>query len=108
MDKLLQQLIDAVKMATPVIWEALVRQVYVSTIAFGVGGVILCVFSIALAVAGKKTDISDGDHSIQYAFWFFSFFFASASMALFTCGVMRWLNPNYYAIQMIIDSLRTP
>lgn len=121
MDELLRELIEFVQQASPMIWETLVRQVYVQAMQSAVWSVfwLLLVGVSVKALAWFNRRDHDGDlvmvdeygtnaeHALGVVFSIFTALVAS--VLFFYCVVdfvSRLANPDYYAIQLILEQLR--
>ena len=105
MDEILKALMEFLKEASPVAWNALVRQVYATAVLHvfwaGVatgGGVIL--WKIAPRF-GEYMDDKGARHfttGVAVVLFFISLIFVSMAG-------MKFYNPDYYAIRIILDAL---
>ena len=109
MDTLLQELIVFLKEASPVVWEALMKQVY----AIGVGRIVWSLLALAFIFglikfakyATKKAE-NDRDWKDSDVFLYCiaaMFFIAFVAMAM--SAIMQFYNPEYYAIKLILSQL---
>jgi hypothetical protein len=116
MSAALQQLIDFVKSASPVIWSTLVRQVYtyaVADILWAMMSVTCAVFLYKLAMKNKPQYDKDKKDDKFYAHWEVGIplcFVGSAITTLIAFGlivaaIMAFMNPYYYAITNIISAM---
>jgi hypothetical protein len=106
-----QQFIDMLKSTAPLVWETLVRQVYVYAVAdfaWGIGLAVGCFLLAKLGIYGKKISDSESYSSWEVGY-IFSFMGSVAAgitaFGLIISGVMALINPNYYAIQLILSNL---
>jgi hypothetical protein len=112
MTELLQQLIDFIKAASPVVWSIYIKQVYVDAIVGVVRGIALLVASPFLAKFAKYAYKKYGEDT--YSGWDFVGCFAWSGVAasiiigylLITSYAKGFINPEYYAIQNILSQLR--
>jgi hypothetical protein len=104
-DTLLTQLIDFVKATSPILWETLVRQVYVETLGCALTGIFAMALASLCFVAGKRCNVSDGDRSVQVVIWIVAIGFLGVGGMFLFSALAHILNPNYYAIRIIIEQL---
>lgn len=112
MDKVLQELIEFVKSASPVIWQALYRQVYVEALGFilwAIGLAVLAVILFRLAKFAVKKKEEDGymsDWEILYGFcYFFSVVVGIVAFGLLVSVIQHVANPQFYAIRFILQNI---
>ncbi len=111
MDKVLIELIDALKSASPHIWQILMKQVYGDA-------VVELVFSILLVIAGcvlikltfyAKARYKEDRFSSWDAMAVISAIVAITGFAtsniVFLDAMQKFYNPEYYAIQLILSHL---
>jgi hypothetical protein len=104
---LLQQLIDLVKEASPVIWGAYIKQVYVYTAQKIVGFLVLFITGLQLYKQGKKDyEINKGEYESVYEYYFAGFGLAMFIAFCLFISAISVINPEYQAIQMIVESLK--
>ena len=110
-DQVLLELVEFVKGASPVIWEALYRQVYVEAL----GGILWSVGLFCLsAILFRLGKFCYGQHTKSYDSWdiayVFSYFSAGASsviaFGLLVSAVKYLANPEFYAIRFILQSIK--
>lgn len=101
---LLQKLIDLVQTASPVVWEAAMRRVYVVVIADLVWGAVLfaCAYYLAL-YARSKNDEWYSDDSIRYIVYFGIGLLSILGGLVVTSGLMWLGSPTYSAIKFLLD-----
>lgn len=111
MNEAIQELIDFIKTASPVIWETLIRQVYVEVagkILWVVGLLVLCFFLFRF---GKKfyEKYQEDSYSMFDLAYYTCLFFSGASgvmaFSLIVSAIMWAINPQFYAIRYILQSL---
>ena len=111
MNPLLQQLIDFLKSASPIVWSTFVRQVYTyagADFIWVIGLSIASIFLVKLGKYGKKIsdDESYSGWEIGYIFSFIGSAIAGGvAFGLLISGIMGLINPQYYAIQLILSNL---
>lgn len=116
MTELLQQLINFIKEASPVVWDTFIKQVYVEAGQALIWTVVLVISTVLLIKCGnycrhKYNDVDEEDYLFgQYLFgqWMsyaFAIFASLYSVTLITSAVSQFINPEYYAIQMIVGML---
>ncbi len=109
MDTLLQELIAFLQNASPLVWSALMKQVY----AVGVQKAVLSLFFVLvffallwLANRGTKMEKNDDEwEGLDWFAWLLSIMAAFIAVASASGAIMRFYNPEYYAIQMILTQL---
>ncbi len=112
MDEILIQLIQFVKNASPLVWQALIKQAYID----GIGAVILAVILttvgfdvVGFARAAKEVESEDNAVHKTYSFTFFLSIVASALFAFAGCaiswGVRTIINPEFYVIEYVLKNL---
>ena len=102
MTELAEQLIALVQEASPVVWAALMRQVYIDAARALVIAVVLAITAVVVVIAGfyawKKWDDAGA--------LFFSLALAPIpgliSLMELISAAQRYLNPAYYAIRLIL------
>lgn len=99
-DTVLQQLIDFIQNASPVVWDALIRQAYANAYVDLFWGALLGLFVpiVLIIIAIKFNDINE-------IYYFLSLVSFIAGCILATCGFKELYNPTYYAIMMILAQL---
>jgi len=112
MNPLLQQLLDFLKTTSPLVWSVLIRQVYVNIVSnflWAIGAGIACVF---LEKLGKKSWAKyeeEGDYSdwnvVSVLSYIGSVSGGVITLALVIDSIMKLINPQYYAIQLILIQL---
>ena len=111
MDTLLQELIAFLKGASPVVWEALYRQVYVNAGAFIAWAIGLAALCAAFFRVGKFSwsEYKKDEYSMYDAGSVFVYIASAclgfAAFALLVNAAMQFANPEYYAIRYILKSL---
>lgn len=105
-DKTLQELIDFIKSAAPVLWEVLVKQVYADIATYLIWTVITAVMAYFLIKIAKKMLKEDELNPLG----FFSAFGGATALilspVLLTQAVRMLINPYYYAITNILATLK--
>jgi len=111
MDEILMELVEFLKNASPVVWSALIRQVYVeafSKIAWGIGLAALCYISVKTTKYAYNKTKDD-----SYSMWELGgIFLAILSVVVgiwsfenFVEAVKWFANPDFYAIRFILQQL---
>ena len=112
MTELLQQLINFIREASPVVWGTLIKQVYVEVGQALIWTVVLVISTVLLIKCGnycrhKYNDVDEEGYLfgqlISYAFAILASLY---SVTLITSAVSQLINPRYYAIQMIVGMLK--
>lgn len=107
MTDFLFQLMQLVKQTAPFIWDAYVRQVYVVAIQ----DLLIVVVAILVLVVLFRFHNPILDRESEYSelntvfFWVLIILSLIAIFAGSVDAVGRFINPNYYAIQSLIDSI---
>jgi len=120
MEETLRSLVEFVKTASPLVWDAVLRQVYVTAVtnfiwllALVVGLVVLVKISlhcrrnyvVAEAYTLDGWDRSDWATTMAITMGGAVIVIVAILIGL-TETISRLLNPNYYAIQMILQNLK--
>jgi uncharacterized membrane protein YfcA len=114
MDILLQELIEFVKTASPVLWGIYIKQAYVDgiySVIFGVAlicvGVVILLAGLRIRKAEKEKDYSEFDDGGAY--WMaiiFGILGICAGLVVGCSSIGNFVNPEYQAIQLIIETLK--
>lgn len=109
MNELAYELIEFIREGSPAIWSVLMRQVYAVVISQAIMAVATTVLCVALARFGgysvkRSKENSDWEMGaiLGYAF---SVMAGGIALALTNGVVMRLANPEFYAIQFVIQGL---
>ena len=102
MDVLLQQLIETLNKTAPVVWEIAVRQVYVNAWVSVFWAVMLVILIFVANVLFKKNYSGAGDAVLVRAL---SFLLGALALFLLTDAFMKFANPQYYAIDLILHGI---
>jgi len=108
-DKTLQTLIDFLQMASPVIWETFIRQVYISAYLDFVWAGVFLIVSLAMWRWSRHFEVRNDDRDDEEAMWICRAISVAALMiclVLVDVVVVQLSNPNYYAIQLIMKQLK--
>lgn len=116
MGTLLQELVTYLKEVSPMLWETLMRQVYMNAVATSAWAVAMLVLAgISLYVcrkAYKKTSAENREWSSsvidEMSVIFGAVGFVTGVIVFMICITMAipmFLNPQYYAIQLILENL---
>lgn len=113
-EDVVQKLIEFVQNASPVVWNAALKQVQVDAVLYFIGAVVFLVLTIGCISLtrwsnNKKKEATDWNES-DYDL---GIYFGAAGAVLFTlCTVgficemvVRLINPTWYAIQNILNLL---
>jgi hypothetical protein len=108
---IVQQLIDFVKTASPLVWNILIKQVYSEAIAdliwaFGLGGT--CFVFVKVALYGFEKNKDDEFSDWSYGKWLGVIFATISGIISFSLiiGAVQWFaNPEFYAIRFILEKL---
>ena len=107
--ELLERLIDFIENASPVIWEAATKQVAVQAASHLMWATLLFVATLALLYVAKKSWKEREYNSNEELFVVFSILAAATGilgLVLCTHGVSLLMNPEYYAIDNLLDLLQ--
>ena len=105
MDEILRALIEFLKEASPLVWGALIRQIYSSAIAQIFWAVIALVCGGMSWRNAARFSKAWGDREAVYWLKGLAILLLLASLGLVISGVMMIYNPSYYAIRHILDVL---
>lgn len=102
MENILQQLIDLLKNVAPEVWNVLVLQVSIQANQYLIWGIVIDIFAFLCIVAGLYNMFSyyQGDSLV-----IFGIVIAILSVGLWSARYGRIANPEYYAIQMLLEQL---
>lgn len=111
MNEVLSELVAFLKEASPLVWSALIKQVYIeasANIAWAVGLVVVCVLLAKLGNYGRKIYEEDDMSDWEIGQWFAyagSAISGLVAFGLFVSALMHFANPEFYAIRYIISTL---
>lgn len=134
MTEIMQQLIDMLKEMSPFVWETLIKQAYVGGIIYLVWALFFLLVAIlcwrAVNIINKtlvenkkneelnwsrkygeeKVETLDSDQEMNYNIMgviaaIATFISSPLSLGFFMTALPRFINPEFYAIRYIIDSL---
>jgi len=127
MEEILKDLIELVKSLTPEVWEVYMRQAYAIGITNLAWSCFTGVLAIICTVAARKTHKDMSEQCIQacpdaglvvrmvgsgvaideFVIFFYVCGIVAGTMAMFLLleGIIRFANPAYYAIQLLIEPL---
>lgn len=113
-DEVLRKLIEFLQEASPLVWQTLVKQVYVEAFSKFAWGALLLVgafFLVKFAAKLKATyeeEYPDGrwaEDSVAGFVYLMSLFVGVAGFA-FVISALKWVaNPEYYAIRLILSNI---
>ena len=109
MNELLIQLVEFTKTASPIVWAALVKQAYVVGCTYLVWAAVvsaLCLLFIRLANYGLQQFKEDPNSEWEYGLVIFlalGVFAGLISVGLFLEGISHLINPEYYALMLILS-----
>ena len=108
MDNALQELVEFVKSASPVIWEIFIKQVYVhalSLLLWASGMILVAVFLVRVGKwATKENPYGDWDFWIGLSY-VFAFVFGFGAFACLIQAIACIINPEFYAIRFLLSNL---
>ena len=104
MTELLQQLIDLLKGASPLVWAAYMKQVYVTAGQSAAWAILLLIAIPFIAKVGNS--LKKLDEGWEWFFYFGAAFLGVMTLMLITSAISSVINPEYYVIQNIIKQLR--
>jgi len=108
MNELLIQLVAFTKAASPIVWATLVKQACVvgcTYLVWATVAIAFCLLSIILADYGRQQFKKDPNSEWEYGlviFFALSVFAGLISVGLFLEGISRLVNPEYYALMLIL------
>lgn len=113
-DEVLKKLIEFLQQASPLVWEALVRQIYAiafSHVAWGIAWLVACFgmwkFSNFCEKQQEADDYNESEWSCtKWVFRVLSFLFLFIPFGLFVSASMKLFNPDYYAINLILSQIK--
>jgi len=113
-DEVPKKLIEFLQQASPLVWEALVRQVYAiafSHIAWGIAWLVACFGMWKFAdFCEKQADEYNEDNrkwlGTKWVFRVLCFLVFFILFSLFVSASMRIFNPDYYAINLILSQIK--
>ena len=97
MNEQIVKLLEFIQSTSPVIWNALVRQVYSDALTSVGWGVLL----IAACYIMFKMIEKINEDLYRFLFYIIIFVFFSVSAMLFTTAIQKFVNPTFYALQLI-------
>lgn len=118
MDELLKELIEFVQQASPLVWSALLKQVYIYAFQHLVWGVLFGSLALVCSIVCSRftakwiTLVKEEDY-VEDHVSFLSVF--SGCLAILSWlitfgmlieGISRFINPEYYAIRLILYQLK--
>jgi uncharacterized membrane protein YidH (DUF202 family) len=112
MEELFLQLIEAIKQASPQVWATIAKQVRLEACSDLVWAAVLILVSIALLFAAKwfwkkhKEDEYGDWEQGTYLIAPISVIALIIALCLLTSGIKGVINPEFYAIRYIIESLQ--
>lgn len=108
MKELITELIEFLRTASPVVWEASVRQAvivgYVRLI-WPIAASVVITIVLRLSASLRKSTDSDC-REVGYFFIFIAIVIGVVGVVLLGESIPRILNPNYYAIRDLINHLK--
>lgn len=113
-DQVLQKLIEFLQEASPLVWQALVKQVYVEAFSkFAWGALLLvCAFLLARVAAKSKASYEEEYRDGRWAedsaagFVYLMSLLVGVGGFAFVVSALKWVaNPEYYAIRLILSNI---
>jgi len=115
MDSALQELIEFVKSASPVIWQALYKQVYVEALSFliwAIGLAFVAIMLVRFAKFANSKKVQEEEYGkytdwgvVSYASYVSASIVGLIAFALLVSAIKWASNPEFYAIRFILESL---
>jgi hypothetical protein len=115
-DLLLQELITTMKELSPLLWETLMRQVYLNALTTSIWAVAALAFSaVCLHICKKaysyKKQNEEQDYSAisELTIMFSAVGVVGGAIVFLVCisyAIPMFINPQYYAIQLILENMR--
>lgn len=106
MDELARDLVEFLKTASPIVWAAFIRQAYVVAAAKLGWAISLAAGCTLLVLIGRHVERLDPDDGFFLFVYFVAVFMGIFTFGLIISALMWALNPEYYAIQLILRQLR--
>lgn len=111
-DEVLRKLIEFLQEVSPLVWQALVKQVYVEAFSKFAWGALLLIgafFLVKLAAkvkAAYKEEYQDGAEDITAGLVYFISLFVGVVGFAFVVSALKWVaNPEYYAIRLLVENI---
>jgi len=98
---ILSELVKFLQEVSPLVWQSLIKQVYSEAIAYviwGIGLAIACPFLVKFA---KRME----DEPVGFFAYIAVGIAALASLLLLTSAIQHFINPEFYAIRLIVSSV---
>jgi hypothetical protein len=106
-DDVLRKLIDFLQEASPLVWNILLKQVYVDAAGSVAWSVALLVIAFVLYKAGKYGKENATGHNLSgemgLAAWIGCTIAGASSFGLLVDAIQRFANPEFYAIKYILS-----
>ncbi len=107
MEQLLLKLIELMKELSPQLWAILMKQTYANAFtetAVGLFVLAMAVFSIVMLVRAYR----DGslEEYVNIVFWIVAPMTLIIGLIFLCSGLQRYYNPEYYAIDSILEMIR--
>ena len=102
---ILSELVKFLQEVSPLVWQSLIKQVYVEAVGYlmwGIGLAVIC----PPVVKWAKARLEDDDTDIPAIFAFIGVVIAApVSLLLLTSAIQHFINPEFYAIRFIVSSV---
>jgi hypothetical protein len=111
MNETFAELVSFLKEVSPLVWSALIKQVYIkasANIAWSIGLLVVCVMLAKLGNYGRKQYAEDEYSDWEQGMWFAylgSGIFGAISFFLFVSALMHFANPEFYAFRFILSNI---
>jgi len=111
MNETLSQLMEFLKEASPMVWETLIKQVYVEAVrdfTWSILFFIVCFFLVKTGVYGQKQSEENYNSDWSSGMWF-AYIGAGISgliaLIVLSSVITHVINPEFYAIRFILYSI---
>jgi len=110
-EELISELVEFVRTASPLIWQAFYKQVYIEAISNTAIGIVLLIITVILWVwfFKERKKFIESVYARDEDYWFIAgtgFLSTVITVAVLITVLTRFLNPNYYAIMKIIELIK--
>lgn len=102
---ILSELVKFLQEVSPLVWQSLIKQVYVEAVGFLMWGIGLAAICPPVA-RWAKARLEDDDTDIPAVLAFICIVIAVlVSLMLLTSAIQHFINPEFYAIRFIVSSV---
>jgi hypothetical protein len=104
-DETLKQFVEFVRESSPLVWGALIKQVYSEAVGYFAWSIGLAVVAFLLYRVARRVQEDDGDDFVITITWVGVVLAGFPALMLFTSAIQHIINPEFYAIRFLISSL---